>query len=334
MATLDATSRPRYISSIMLSQKHVADLILRDTLPSISHLDLDVIKSEKNDLSRFAIANGLSISTAPLASPTASMYSGPPPPYTCAPSTAGSTSGLSGYISPPESTTRRSTRDEKESPDLRKSLPSIHEALADKSMPFPATLPGAPQHQSLPTPSTAVAPSFSEGPRGPTNPFSQPAGVPALRDAFSGPAMLTSTPTEIQPLKSSFPWVSAPDPRQSVSQHFGYPGSPRLQQPSIFRSASLTNTSFTSHNELPQDKPPRNYEPSIQQMPFPATSNPGSSHFPPTSEPFQFSAGPKPEEQRGPFVKPGNEYSDTVKRHLEVFDAELGLNEVRSPVEL
>ncbi|KAJ9602292.1 hypothetical protein H2200_013147 [Cladophialophora chaetospira] len=312
MAAVDATSRPR------------------DTLPSISSLDLEIIRSEKNDLSRFSIANGLSISTAPLASPTTSMYSGPPPPYSHAPSTAGSASGPCGYISPPESTTRRSTRDEKESPDLRKSLPSIHEALADKSMPFPAKLPGASQHQSLPTPSTAVASSFSEGPKGPMNPFSQPAGVPVLRDVFAGPPKPASTPTEAQTSTSAFPPVSAPDPRQPVSQHFGYPGSPHPSQASAFRPSSLANTSFNNHNEVPPPKSPRTYDPTRQQMPFPAFSNPDTSNYTPANEPFRFSAGPKPEEARAAFPKPGTEtqYSDTVKRHLDVWDATMGLNDI------
>jgi hypothetical protein len=70
-------------------------------------------------------------------------------------------------------------------------------------------------------------------------------------------------------------------------------------------------------------------------MPFSAFNNPAPAPYPPISEPFQFSAGAKPEEQR-PFAKPGNEplYSDTVKRHLEVFDAEIGLGEVRLSTQL
>ena len=332
MATIDATSRPRFVSCPGCCADVFADSVHRDTLPSISHLDLETIKSERNDLSRFSVGNGLNISTAPLASPTVSMYSGPPPPYSCALPTAVSAPGLSGYISPPESTTRRSIRDEKDSPDLRKSLPSIHEALADKSMPFPANLPGASQHQSLSMPSTAAAPSFSEGPKGPLNPFSQPPGVPVLREVFSGPPMPALTHTDVRTSQPAFPQVSAPDPRQQVSHHFGYPGSPRPQQSSTFHSSSLTNTSFISPNELSQAKSPRISEPSRQHIPFPALSSTSSSSFPPTSEPFQFSAGPKPEAQRESFAKPSTEqqYSDTVKRHLEVFDAELGLNEVRS----
>ncbi|KIW30150.1 uncharacterized protein PV07_05919 [Cladophialophora immunda] len=301
MATIEAAPRPR------------------EALPSISHLDLDSVRTDRNDLSRYSMGNGLSITTAPLASPTASMYSGPPQPYSCAPSTAGSTTGVSGYISPPESTTRRSTREEKESPDIRKSLPSIHEALGDKSLPFQGTA----QHQSLPTPSTAVGPSFSDGPKGPVNPFSQPP-PPVLRDVFSVPQMAASTPTEPQTAKPPFPppSVPAPDPRQPVSQAFGYPGSPSSQQqPSNFRSSSLANTTFTSHNETAPTRSPQTYEPPRQQPAFPQFSNPPSSNAPTTTnEPFQFTAGSKPAREV--------QYNETIKRHLDVFDLEIGLNEI------
>ncbi|OAP62147.1 hypothetical protein AYL99_04350 [Fonsecaea erecta] len=296
----------------------------RDMLPSISHLDLENVRSERNDLSRYSIGTGLSITTAPLASPTASMYSGPPQPYSCAPSTAGSATGVTGYISPPESTTRRSTRDEKESPDLRKSLPSIHEALGEKSMPFPSSS----QHQALSTPSAAVGPSFSDGPKGPVNPFSQPApSVPVLRDVFSAPQMSASTPTEPQAAKPTFPPPSVPasDPRQSVSQAFGYPGSPTSsQQPSNFRSASLANTTFTNNNEAAPARSPQAYEPLRQQQAVPQFGVPTTSTAGTTaSETFhfsQFTAGSKPTLEV--------QYNEAVKRHLEVFDAELGLNEI------
>lgn len=282
------------------------------------------------------MVNGLSISTAPLTSPTTSMYSGPPPPYSCAPSTAGSASGLSGYISPPESTTRRSTRDEKDSPGLRKSLPSIHEALGEKSLSFSGPVPTSSQHQSLPTPSTAVAPSFSEGPKGPVNPFSQSsAGPPVLRDVFSGAQKNSSAPVEGQTAKPTFPPATSSDPRQSVSQHFGYPGSPRSQPPSSFRSSSLTNTTFSNPNEPPAARSPQVYEPQRPTFSAPQYGNPNSSNFPPPPETFQhFSAGHKPEDQRAPYPRSASDpqYSDTVKRHLEVFDAELGLNEVSFPL--
>ena len=299
----------------------------RDTLPSISHLDLDHLKSERNDHSRYYLMNGLSISTAPLSSPT-TTHSGPPPPYSCAPSTAGSATGISGYISPPESTTRRSTRDEMESPGLRKSLPSIHEALGDKSISFAAPLSASSQP---PQSSSSAAPGqpFPDAPRGPVNPFSQPSGPPpVLKDVFAPSYKSSSNPSEMQPSRPSFSPTSNPDPRQPVSQHFGYPGSPRSHPATTFRSSSLANTSF-SNNENPPPRSPPTFDQPRSGYSFPQYSSGPPPSFPTASEPFQFSAGPKPEE-RGPYPRPGNEaiYGETVKRHLDVFDAEMGLGEV------
>lgn len=270
--------------------------------------------------------NGLSISTAPMTSPTATMYSGPPQPYSYAPSTAGSASGLSGYISPPESTTRRSTRDEKESPGLRKSLPSIHEALGDRSMSLSGSLSAGSQQQPQPlsTPSTAVAQGFPDGPKGPANPFSQSqAPPPVLRDVFSASQKPATAPLEKPPIPNV-------DPRQPVSQHFGYPGSPRSHAPPAFRSSSLTNTSFTNHNEHAPATSPQAYESAKQAYPFPQLNNPAPSNIPPPHEPVQFGADAKNDLQRTPYPRAEDaQFSETVKRHLDVFDAELGFNEVR-----
>ncbi|EXJ79244.1 hypothetical protein A1O3_08745 [Capronia epimyces CBS 606.96] len=306
MATIDAGTRPR------------------DTLPPISRLDLDKISVEKNDPSRFSLMNGLSISTAPLVSPTTAMYPGPPPPYSCSVPMTGSTAGLSGYISPPESTTRRSTRDEGVSPAMPKSLPSIHEALGgDKPIAFPGSLSASSQLQPLQTPSTNVGQTYPEGPKGPLNPFSQPpAGPPVLRDVFSASQSNGSASAEHH---------TATDPRQSVSHHFGYPGSPRSNPASSFRSSSLTNTSFNNHNDHAPATSPQTFEPSRQSHPYMPYGNNPPTTAPPQHEPFhKFSAVPKPPDQRATYQKAANEaqYSDTVKRHLDVYDAELGFNEI------
>lgn len=294
-----------------------ADGLDRDTLPPISHLDLDVIKSDGNGHSRFGMLNGLSISTAPVSSPTTTMYTGPPPPYSCAPSTAGSASGLSGYISPPESTTRRSTRDERESPGLRKSLPSIHEALGDRSMSLPGPLSATSQQQPLSTPTATVGQSFPDGPKGPANPFSQPPGpAPVLRDVFSGSQK--SAPVDKPPIASST------DPRQPVSQHFGYPGSPPSQPPPpAFRSSSLANTSFSNHNDHLPATSPRSYD-----APKPPYSLPQFGPSPSSNGPLPHEAG-QIGAKSAPFPRAEDvQFSDNVKRHLDVFDAELGFNEV------
>ncbi|KAL6250236.1 hypothetical protein RBB50_002537 [Rhinocladiella similis] len=301
----------------------------RDTLPPISHLDLDVIKSDSNGHSRFGMLNGLSISTAPMSSPTTTMYSGPPPPYSCAPSTAGSASGLSGYISPPESTTRRSTRDERESPGLRKSLPSIHEALGDRSMSLSGPLSSASQQQQqqqppppLATPTTTVGQSFPDGPKGPANPFSQPPGpAPVLRDVFSGPPK--NVPVDKPPIPST-------DPRQPVSQHFGYPGSPPSQPPpTAFRSSALANTSFGNHNDHLQATSPQSYDAPKPQYPLPQFGASATANGVPPHDPVQFGARVKADLQRPPYTRAEDaQFSDSVKRHLDVFDAELGFNEI------
>ena len=268
--------------------------------------------------------NGLNISTAPLASPT--NFSGPPPPYSYAPATIAPATGHNGYMSPPESTTRRSTRDEnlKDSPPTRQSLPSIHEALGDKSLPFTAPLSATtPQHHGS-TPTTAVTQSFPEGPKGPSNPFSQP--PPTFRE---NPFSATSQPVppppppDIQQSKPAFTPISQ-ESRPPVSQSFAHPASPR-SAPSVFRP------NFNSHNESAPPHSPVHPEHSRQSYSFPSLSNQGPSGY--TSEPYRFSSNSKYQDQRPPFPRgPDMSYGDTVKRHLDVFDAELGLNDVCDPL--
>ena len=266
--------------------------------------------------------NGLNISTAPLGSPT-TVYSGPPPPYSYAPSTTASTTGLSGYISPPESTTRRSTRDEKDSPNGRQSLPSIHEALGDKSLPFGTPLSAtAPQHPGS-TPSTAVTQNFPEAPKGPANPFSQP--PPTFREnpfSTQHQPVPPPPPPEPQQTKPAFTPVSQ-ESRPPASQSYAQPSSPRSVAPSTFRPAfSAVNESAAPHSPVHPEQPRQSYS-------FPSLSNQPPTGY--TSEPYHFSSSSKYQDQRTPFPRgPDLSYGDTVKRHLDVFDAELGLNEVCS----
>ena len=195
-------------------------------------------------------------------------------------------------------------------------------------MSFSTPLSASSQHQPHSTPSSA----YPEGPKGPINPYSQPPGAPPiLRDVFSSSQQNGSGPPETQASKPTFPPVTAPDPRQPVSQHFGYPGSPRSHPTSSFRSSSLTNNSYTNYSEHPNARSPQAYDQQRQSYPLPQFNNSGSSNFPAGREPFQFSGGPKPEDQRGPFPRPTNDvpYGEAVKRHLEAFDTEMGMNEVR-----
>jgi len=200
-------------------------------------------------------------------------------------------------------------------------------------------LPPPPQQQPGSTPLTAVGQSFPEPPKGPSNPFSQPppaaTAAPILRDPPFSTSTLPngSTASDNPQPRPVFPPVSAPDPRQSVSQSFGYPGSPRTHASSSFRSNSLTNTTFSNPSDSSSAVSPRSYEPvRHQSYPFPSFVNPPPTSFPSVHEPFQFTAGgAKLDDQRLPYPRiAGNDppYGDTVKRHLDVFDAEIGLNEV------
>lgn len=285
------------------------------TLPPITHLDLDKIKTDRGDGPRYPPMNGLNVSTAPLASPT--MYSGPPPPYSYTQPTIGSAQPHSGYISPPESMTRRSTREEKEPPAGRTSLPSIHEALA---APLSATVP----HPPISTPSTAVTQSFPEAPKGPSNPFSQP--ISAYRDSAYQHNSQTQSQEAPKPAFSSTPTESRP----AVSQSFTHIGSPRIKAPPNFRSGPLVNSTFNNnHNSEParRSSPPSlSVEPPRSSFTFPASSQPPSNY---AGEPYRFSAGSKQQDSQSSYAQPPDRsYGDTVKRHLDVFDAEMGLNEV------
>ena len=296
------------------------DLLASDTLPSIFELD-----KIKTDTSRFTAMNSLNISTAPLHSPN-TVYSGPPPPYSYTPSTAAPTSGLSGgYISPPESTTRRSIREDKESPNgdsrSRQSLPSIHEALGDKSLPFPTPLSATATQHPGSTPSTAVVQNFPEAPKGPSNPFSQP--PPTLREnTFSSQNQpVPPPPPDLHPSKSSFTAMPSQESRQPAPQNIPQPSSPRAGAPPLFRST------YDAQTESAPPRSPVHPEQHRQPYSFPSlTSQPSASY---SREPYQFTGASKHREQTPYAQGPDASYGDTVKRHLDVFDAELGLNEVR-----
>ncbi|KAK5216018.1 hypothetical protein LTR72_010992 [Exophiala xenobiotica] len=268
--------------------------------------------------------DGLSISTAPLASPTATLYSSPSPPYSGGPSPSGSSAGLSGYISSRESTTRRPTRDEKESPGLRKRLPSIHEALGDRSMSLPDALSALSQQQPSSTPTMTVGQSLIEGLKGPAHRF-----FPAFRSstACSHRSIISNSKTASGLEKP--PLISV-DPRQPVSQPFSYSSSPRCHSASASRAPLLANTSSTNHGVHPSATSPQVYDLSSSRIPSLNLTDP---HCPTglvrTNRYNSARAGAKSDLQRPSYPSAEDvQFGATVKRHLDVSDAELGFNEI------
>lgn len=276
----------------------------RDALPSINHLDFDKYRLDSADHSRYSMPGLASLARITMTSPP-TTYSGPPPPYSAGVSTTQSTTG---YISPAESNSRRSTRDEKESPKGRNSLPSISEAL--KSTEIPATTQ---QYTPRSAPGSAVAQTFADAPKGPGNPFSQPvAPASALRTSFS-------SVTDTSPIKPVPPQSAPTDPRQPPLS-----GSPRSSLSGHRLSGPLppANTSLESpfRSSYSTDSSRPGY-------PFPDHS---SSSLQPSSTNLHLEHHTKFEDPRNPFTKSeARPYNETVKRHLDVYDAEFSLNEVR-----
>jgi glutamate--cysteine ligase catalytic subunit len=274
---------------------------------------------------------------------------------------ASSVSGsLGGLLSPPES--RRTSGDEKEQRTLaRQSLPSIHEALsAEQPLPYPPPL-STPASQSylppLPPPSTTspTGRTFSIDhingqSQGPPNPFSHaPARSPFLSTPSSAapPPPPPSAPLESMPRHASF---SAPQPN---------PRLPSLHLRTNQSPPPDSSRTHPTHNPYPSQPPPP-YESSAASHSAGSMNYPHGYHYPPTSayplsaplsnshnpsypsSPTRFSAPPVPpryhewksdvELGRYEAKKSLAPYGESVKRHLESFDLEASLNEVRIPI--
>ena len=263
---------------------------------------------------------GLSISTAPLTSPT-SVYSGPPPPYSYTSSVTSSGPGQTGtgYISPPEPV-RPSVKEDKEP---RQSLPSISEALGpDKPMAFSAPVTTAPlvAHQSMPTPSSAVGHSFPEAPVGPSNPFSQ--------SSVSGPSKRDhNMRDDLEPNAPGFSTLNATEPRPQPSQVFGVSRSPKFSSgPSNTPMHNMTNghgSAITSPSTYPPYRSPFAFSTQASNPPPPST-------YTSSSDPFRTTHPTHLDGQKGFIAKApyGQSYGESVKRHLDVFDTQIALQEV------
>ena len=261
---------------------------------------------------------GLSISTAPLTSPT-SVYSGPPPPYSYTSSVTSSGPTQTGYISPPEPV----RPPVKEDIEPRQSLPSISEALGpDKPMAFSAPPTSAPPiaHQAMPTPSSAVGHLFPEAPVGPSNPFSQPSvGGTSKREP--------NTRDDVEPSHSSFSTLNNTEPRPQPSQVFGVSRSPKFSSgPSNTPMQGMTN-GHGSTMASPSTYPPYRSPFAFSSQ---ASNPPPPSSYTSSSDPFRPSHATHMDGQKGfmsktPYVQ---SYGESIKRHLDVFDTQIALQEV------
>ena len=305
----------------------------RESLPSISDLDLEKGRFGPSDQSKFSAMTGLNISSAPLGSPT-TVYSGPPPPYSYSASNAGAVTQPSGYISPPESS-RRSTRDEKESPTGIKSLPSLSEALGDKIMPYSsANSTNTPLMVTQPgsAPLSIISQSFPEAPRGPSNPFSHPPVSASIARETSSMAQHAQSqphpPREDHSIRPPFPSVNTTDVMSHPPHMYSGHPSPRIS------AGPHSSSSQTGFSKFPGDQPPAT-SPNVYGVPrsaftFQNQSNPPSASFPQPVDSFRNDRPAQLDPHGHHFrpAEPNRPYGESVKRHLEDFDVELALSEV------
>lgn len=254
------------------------------------------------------------------------MYSGQQLPYSYAPP-ATSAPSQPGYISPPES--RRVLEEEKDKATPRQSLPSIHEAL---DLPYPAPT-SAPQSQPGHTapPSHLIGRSGAEGPSGPPNPFSS---GPPSGSLMREPGYPHQTQLQAEASRNSLASINTADSR-NASLH------------SLSTGKSPTQSAKTGITSVSGSQNSSGYDYSAPPSAGSVASPNGYTHYPPNYSYSQQPSGPsyppapydsrpymgatRVEEVKGGFVGrpiPGQPHSDSVKRHLDVYDVETSLNEV------
>ncbi|KAJ5288954.1 Zinc finger NHR/GATA-type [Penicillium angulare] len=291
----------------------------RDPLPAIGFLGKDGSGYTPNHSS---IA-----SPSPLLSPN-NMYAGQQLPYSYAPP-ATNAPPQPGYISPPES--RRVLEEEKDKAASRQSLPSIHEALGkDPHLPYPAPTSAPPQQPGhAAPPSHLIGRPGAEGPAGPPNPFSN---GPASGSLMREPTYPHQSQLQTDPSRNSLVSVNTQESRNASLHSLSTGKSPTQSAKTGITSVSGSQNSAYDYSAPPSAgsvASPNGYSHFPPNYSF---SQPSGPSYPPTSyDNRPYMGAPRVEEVKGGFVgrpMPGQPHSDSVKRHLEVYDVETSLNEI------
>lgn len=275
----------------------------------------------------FLGSRGPATSPAPLISPT-TMYPNQSLPYSYSTTP---TSGGPGYISPPES---RRADDEKEKAP-RQSLPSIHEALGnDNPLPYPPPPTSAPPQQ----PNSALPHHLSsnlgrgEGPSGPPNPFSN--GSSYLRES----SMSHQPQLQGEASRSSLVSLNTQESRNPSLHSVSSGKSPTQSASTGITSISGSQTGLSYDYNAPPSAgsvaSPGGYGGFSQPFPFQSQPPPGAPVYPAASyeaRPY----GTRVDEVKAGITGPhfAGPTSDSVKRHLDVYDFETSLNEVFNETE-
>lgn len=220
----------------------------------------------------------------------------------------------------------------------RQSLPSIKEALGGEGlMPFSASNLGHPLSTtariSQQAPSFGAGQSLPEAPSGPPNPFSH--DLAAARTAETD-ARITHSAThqelllEQEKVKSGFPSINTVESLPAARHSYeGKSPTPRSAHP--VSSNPYNQSPHPSNYQAASDTSPTRYPPYRSPYAYPAeSSNPPSSTFQTAPDYSRFNPAFKFDDRKQniPRSHPVQPHSDSVKRHLDIFDIEMALNEV------
>lgn len=326
-----------------LSLAHLLTVILlnREHLPAIGFLGKDGPGFPPKP-------SPVAASPTPLLSPS-NMYPGQPLPY----SYPSSNTSAPGCISPLDS--RRALEEEKEKSQpqpqpQRQSLPSIHEALGnDNPLPYPAPT-SAPSQQPPHTPHTPHPHSLSsnlvarptvDGPSGPPNPYSNGPSTPFVREApFPAKSQL-----QTEASRSSLVSMNTQDSRNPSLHSLNSGKSPTQStttgNTSIGGSQAGSGYEYSAPPSAGSVASPNGYTAFSQPYPFQSQPPPNAPAYPGAYETRPYGGPWKPgmpesarvEEVKGAFPGrapiAGHPHGEAVKRHLDVYDMEASLNEVR-----
>ena len=320
-------------------------------LPPISYLDMEKIKRDNVIYGHSAPATSAFHMPAPSLISPSTIYSGPPPPYSYPPSSSssvisgggGGTAPVTGaYMSPPH--TRRTSNDDKETlPSLRHSLPSIHEALSSNEqqpISISSLLSSAAPQQKNPlvsrSPTSPVSQSFQDAPKGPPESFPpQTSSNYRPYDLLERSNRLCCSPRGEGP----FPAITLHD------MHHSYQASKAVSSPTDYSRPALSSLQpvhssspiHDSSRSAANSNAPYSYNTYQSAYSFPPVTPTTSSYKPPTLQESAWRGmGPdleRVEEKKKVASKesppPRPPYAESVKRHLDIFDLEASLNEVR-----
>ncbi|KAL4809957.1 hypothetical protein BDV18DRAFT_51054 [Aspergillus unguis] len=256
-------------------------------------------------------------SPAPLVSPT-TMYPNQPLSF---PYSANTTNAGPGYISPPES---RRADDEKEKAP-RQSLPSIHEALGNDSLPYASAPTSAPPQQpsSAAPPHNFVGRPTGDGPTGPPNPFSN-------GNSFRESSLSHQPQLQTEPSRSSLASLNTTESRNASLHSISSGKSPTQSASTGITSISGSQTGGGYEYNAPPSAgsvaSPSGYGGFSHPFPFQSQPPPGAPVYPGAS--YDSRPYARMDEFKGGMSGPSYTGPDSAKRHLDLYDIESSLNEM------